>query len=104
MKKLKNRIRYLLINNPGCRNKASEVVKLIHQSELKEQGLNQYDLFYALERGKIHQADTIKRYYRQVKSELRLEHPEWFTSTKVEEKKVLQDLEYNVGNTKDLFS
>ena len=96
MKNLKAKIKKLLINNPDCRNRASQVVKLIHTDELKQQGLNRFDLYHALDNGKIHQADTIKRYYRQVKSELRLEHPEWFTSTKAEQKKVKQDLGYNV--------
>lgn len=98
MKNLKAKIKGLLIDNPECRNKSSEVVKLIHNDELKEQGLYRHDLYYALDNKKIHQADTIKRYYRQVKSELRLEHPEWFKSTEKEEQKVKEDLDYNVFN------
>lgn len=96
MKNLKAKIKRLLIDNPGCRNKASEVVKLIHNQELSAQGFNRYDLYHALENGKIHQADTIKRYYRQVKSELRLEHPEWFEDTREQEDTVKEDLGYTI--------
>ena len=96
MKNLKAKIKKLLIDNHECRNKASELVKLIHTHELITQGFNRYYLYHALDNGKIHHADTIKRYYRQVKSELRLEHPEWFEGTREQEDKVKEDLDYNV--------